>query len=419
MIPYGQALDILRRAAAERGAAGEETVALHEALGRVCAQRVLSAESLPRFDNSAMDGFAVVAGETSSASGAKPLRLPVLGSLAAGDEPRDCSRGRPGPCAYEIMTGAPIPGGFDAVVKVEDTTVLEGGRAVAVSAPVQPGEHVRCAGEDFKAGVTVLDPGTMLEPAHLLALAALGVSDLSVRRRPKAGLISTGRELVPYSKMPGPGQVRNASGLYIPAALRRLGAEVEDFGTSPDDPADFRRRLERAMGWGADLVVTTGAVSMGRYDFVADAVTSMGAQTLFHKTATRPGKPGLFARFPNGPLLFGLPGNPVSSVVVLRFFAVPVLRRLLGMREEEPVRLRLEAPVAKRDGIRCFLKARASVTPEGGSVRVLPGQGSFELRPLLEANAWAVMPEPGDGVPAGTVVDVFPSLPNEGGWGPR
>ncbi len=413
MIGYSEALHLLVETAEDVGLLPFSSAPLREAAGRVAASPIASAEPLPAFDNSAMDGFAVVCAQTAAASKSSPARLPIVGSVAAGDVPPSPARAFG---AFEIMTGAPIPAGFDAVARLEDVRREDG--EVLVFSPVDRGAYVRRAGSDYQAGLPVVAPGERLDSRHLLALAALGVARVPVRWKPKVAVISTGRELIETGAPLLPGQIRNATGPYLAAALSELGAEPRVYGTVADDPVDFKRRMDAALSQENDLILTTGAVSMGRHDFVAAAVAELGGRPLFHKVAMRPGKPILAARFGHGPLLLGLPGNPVSTVVGLRFFVAPYLRRLLGQPPERFLRAALAQPVQKPAGLRCFLKARAAAGPAGTSVQVLPGQGSFQVRPLLEANAWAILPEEPEELAAGAEVDVAPILPEDSSWAP-
>lgn len=395
MIRYAEALRRIRQAAAAAGLFRAEDVVLAGAAGRVTAARLVSLEDLPRWDNSAMDGYAVRAADA-------PGRLPVAASVSAGDQPpRSLARGT----ACEIMTGAPLPAGADAIVPVELAERDDG--LVRLPGDVSRGDYVRRAGRDFKAGSAIVEAGTALETKHLLALAALGAAKVPVRRRPRVAVLSTGRELVAPGKPPKPGQIRDATSLYLMAELRRLGCEARFHGVVRDDPSDFKRRMKKILRE-ADVILTTGAVSMGKHDFVAAAVQELGAELLYHKVAIRPGKPGLVARFPRWPVVFGLPGNPISTVAGLRFFVRPYLRERLGLAPERPLRVKLEAACEKPAGLRCFFKARLSMTPEGVSVRVLPGQGSFQIHSLLAADGWAVLPEAGRSVRAGAVVEYYP-----------
>lgn len=411
LLSYADALKILEDAAADIGLLPFSPVPLKEAAGRVAASPLTAPEALPAFANSSMDGFAVPAARTAGASEKAPVKLPIAGILHAGDA---------APCApaagtaYEIMTGAPMPAGCDSVVPIEHAARENG--AVVLRSPAEPGDFVRPAGADFSAGDVVAPAGERLGPEHVMALAALGISRVPVRWKPKVALIFTGRELVEPGHALEPGQIRNASGPYLSAALERLGCEPRSYGTVADDPADFKQRLDAVLAQENDLILTTGAVSMGRRDFVAEAVADMGGQVLFHKTAIRPGKPILAARFGHGPLLLGLPGNPISTAVGLRFFAWPVLRVLLGQAPEKTLRARLEAAVEKPERLRCFFKARASAFPHGLSVEILPGQGSFQIKPLTLANAWAILPEGAARLPANAEIELAALWPGEG-WG--
>ncbi|MDE2511399.1 MAG: molybdopterin molybdotransferase MoeA, partial [Elusimicrobia bacterium] len=335
MLPYADALAILRGAA--RNARGrflnEEEVPLAEALGRTTSRALTSREAIPPFDNSSMDGYALAAAKGVTV----PARLPVLGTIMAGDVPR-CAVETGG--AWRIMTGAPIPAGCDAVIPVEKTRDADGG-FVDILEPVESGDYVRGAGRDFPAGGEVCPAGTRLGARHLLALAAVGIAKVPVRRKPRVALISTGKELVGPGDELKPGQIRDASSTYLAAAVTALGADFQFFGISSDDPAQFRSLLEKVLASKFDVVLTTGAVSMGAADYVPETIGSLGANIFFHKTAIRPGKPGLFALFKRGPFFFGLPGNPISTVVGLRFFVEPCLREMLGRPHEAPFRARL------------------------------------------------------------------------------
>ncbi|MFI5349902.1 MAG: gephyrin-like molybdotransferase Glp [Elusimicrobiota bacterium] len=404
MIPHADALALIRGAARSRGRfIEEEDVPLPQALGRVTSRAILSREALPPFDNSSMDGYALASAKASSA----PARLTVLGTIMAGDAPR-CAVESGG--AWRIMTGAPMPAGCDAVIPVEKTRELDGGSSVEVLEPVETGDYVRGAGRDFAAGAEVCPAGTRLGSRHLLALAAVGLARVPVRRKPRVALIATGKELAPPDAELKPGQIRDSSSAYLAAAVPLLGADFDSFGVVADDEEEFRARLEKILSSNYyDIVLTTGAVSMGSADYIPKIVESMGANILFHKTAIRPGKPGLFARFDKGPLFFGLPGNPISTVVGLRFFVEPCLRELLGRPHERPFRSTLSSPVDKPEGLRCFFKARHA--PDG-KIEILPGQASFQIHSLLSADCWAVLPEDGAHLKEGAEIESFPLCEN-------
>ena len=397
MLPHEDALRLVRDAARGRGLLPAETVALSDALGRTTAEPVSGVDAIPPFDNSSMDGYALASARAAGA----PALLPVLGTIMAGDPPRCQAESG----AWRIMTGAPIPAGCDAVVPVERTRATPDGRGVEILESPHPGDFVRGRGRDFAEGALVCPEGSVLTARHLLALAAVGRREVSVRRRPRVALISTGRELVTPGAPLEPGQIRDATSSYLAAALPLLGCDFESHGVVADDPAAFERRLDRLRG--VDLVLTTGAVSMGDADFIPSSLAKLGAETVFHKAAIRPGKPVLFARFPKGPFVFGLPGNPVSTVVGLRFFAEPLIRELLGRPVEAPSRARLSAAVEKPEHLKCFFKAR-HVSP--GVVEILPGQQSFQIYSLLSSDCWAILPLGKSSLAEGEEIEVMPLL---------
>ncbi|MEO6155473.1 MAG: gephyrin-like molybdotransferase Glp [Thermomonas sp.] len=407
MISYSYALQQVLAACSPLPA---EQVPLAQSLGRVFAQDVFAHANLPPFDNSAMDGFALASGDAVLAAGCEFV---AVGSQAAGDGNCDGEAASTGD-ACEIMTGASLPNGLDAVVPIEQVDVLlrDGdGRPsrIRLLVDVMPGAHVRLRGQDVAHGDCIVRAGTTHDSSTHMLLAALGFETLLMHPRVPAALIATGRELVDDPRQPlAPGQIRNSNGPYLAARLEEAGARVVHRETVGDDAAAFTEALQRGLDAGAQLVLSTGAVSMGRYDFVPDALRALGATIVFHKVSIRPGKPVLFARLPGGQLYFGLPGNPVSSAVGMRFFVEPALRVLLGQSPERPVCLPLAEPVQKKAGLKCFFKAHVDLDASGRlQVRVLQGQESFRIRPLLSANAWAVLDAARDGYSAGDDVVVY------------
>lgn len=403
MIGYDEALAVILREAARLEV---RRCSPEQALGHVLAEPVTSDEHLPPFDNSAMDGFALHVGGATLRTGTE---FDVAGAQAAGDARVEAAHG-----AWEIMTGARLPEGLDAVVPVEQVEVLDrdaDGRPLRIrlSAEVEAGQHVRLRGEDVMRGRQVVEAGTRIEARHLMVMAALGVQAVSVARRPRIAIITTGRELVDDPAQPlESGEIRNSNGPFLAARAIEAGADVVFRETVSDEPSTFLVALEHALGAGADVVLSTGAVSMGRYDFVPDTLRGIGATIHFHKVRIRPGKPLLFARLAGGQLYFGLPGNPVSSAVGLRFFVEPALRALTGMTPERPIRVPLAAAYRKRAALRFHLKGRLEVDGTGRlQARVLPGQESFRILPLLAANAWIVVPEDAPPPEAGDLVDVY------------
>ncbi|ODU44460.1 gephyrin-like molybdotransferase Glp [uncultured Aquimonas sp.] len=380
-----------------------ESVAVDVASDQVLAADVICAEDLPPFDNTAMDGYALPLGLRTAQAGEV---FEVRGEQAAGDAARASD------AACEIMTGARIPDGLDAVVPVEQIRVLDqdaAGRAlrIGITAEVPPGQHIRCAGEDIRCGERALPAGTRIGPQQRLLLAGIGCARVDIVRRPRLALFCTGRELVEAGAPLGSGEIRNSNGPYLSAAIAAAGAELLRYAVLPDEAAPLRQSIGEAVDAGAQVILSTGAVSMGRYDFVPEVLRELGAQLVFHKLRMRPGKPLLFARLPGGQLYFGLPGNPASSAVGFRFFVCAALRALLGLKPERPWRLPLLADARKKSGFTLYQKACVRIAEDGRiGVELLRGQESFKVRPLAEANAWAALPAEAEVLPAGTPIDV-------------
>ncbi len=410
MISYKEALSLLHA----QGKLASLTHPTNDACGYVSAQDVLSEVSVPSFPNSAMDGFAVRRAEVTGASETNPVTLQVTGSAVAGDAPTSAGGG-----AWEIMTGAPVPEGYDTVVKIEDVVISKKNtqgrpQAISLTTPLADKANIRQAGEDFVPGTSLLNRGALITPFHVMALAAVGQKTIAVAPKPNITVFSTGKEVIDTIDTPLlPGQIRNSNAPYLMAALGALPVQAQYAGVMHDEPAVFEERLQQVLPK-TNIVISTGAVSAGRHDFIPDSLRKLGASILFHKVAIRPGKPILYARFPAGTHYFGLPGNPVSASVGLRFFVVPLLRHLQGMAAEVPIAARLVASSSKKAGFRFFRKARVTASTEGQlQVDSLAGQESFKIHPLLRANCWAVFREDKNSVDAGSLVDVYPLTPEQ------
>lgn len=371
-----------------------EPVALGEAGGRILAEDAVATVDLPPFPSSAMDGFAVRAADS-------PGRLVVVGSVAAG---APATAGLREGEAMGIATGGAVPTGADAVVRIEDV-VLEGN---TVEVPgVGEGTSVRPRGGDIRQGEVVIEKGTRLGAAHVAALAAAGVARVSVSRRPRVAVLATGSELRPPGELLGPGQIFDANGVLLATALSAAGAEVEVLPAVEDDPDAHRTALERGLD--ADVLVTTGGVSVGPHDLVRSILRSLGVEEVFWGVAVKPGKPLAFG-VRGTTLVFGLPGNPVSSLVGCELFVRPAALALQGASEPGPVYrdARLASAVkrnARRDEL---LRARMRFTDDGVIVEPVTGQESHMIVRAAGADALVLSPR-GDGeLPEGSHVRYFP-----------
>jgi len=368
--------------------------------GCVLAEDVTAAVSLPSFDNSSMDGYAVRAAETTHSSERAPASLPVTGEIAAGDTA--AYRLAPG-TAMRIMTGARLPDGADAVVPVEWTN---GGDAhVDVYRPAEPGHAVRYIGGDATAGETLLSAGVRMRPMQIAVAASAGRKTLRVRPRPRVVVLSTGNELTEPGTPLVPGRIWDSNSYMIAAAAREAGAFAVRRSAVPDDPAGMLPALEEQLA-GADLLITTGGVSMGgEHDVVKAALQSLGTVT-FRKVAMQPGMPQGFGTIGAGQVpIFTLPGNPVSAYVSFQLFVRPAIAALQGAGDLRlpSVRATLTAGVRSPKGRRSYLRG----VLDGGQVTPLSGQGSHQIAALGKANALIIVPEDETSLPQGDTVDVL------------
>jgi len=371
----------------------DEEVGLLDALGRVLAHDAHSDIDVAPFDNSAMDGFAVRRDDLAGASPTTPVQLRVVEHVAAGDAPT--KRVGPGEVA-RIMTGAPVPDGADAVVMVEDSAVVEGdggeGSIVALSREPDEGAHVRHRGEEVRAGDIVVAQGDVIGPAAIGLLASTGHATVSVVRRPRVAVISTGSELTEVDQIPGPGKIRNSNSYSIAAQVHAAGGIPVRFPIVPDD-IDVTRDAFLEAASDADLILTSGGVSVGDFDYVRPVLEELGELT-FCKVAMRPGNPQTLGSIKGVPF-FGLPGNPTSTYVGFEMFVRPALRVMQGFSELDRPRVtaRLTHEVKKKPERRYYLRARLEHTDDGYEVTLSGSQSSALLTAAHRGNCFIVLPQ--------------------------
>jgi molybdopterin molybdotransferase len=397
LLPVDAALETILRAMRPLGA---ERVPIADALGRVIVEDVVSPRDLPPWDNSSVDGYAVVAADLGGATPERPVGLAVIEEIPAGRMPEH--KVAPGSAA-RIMTGAPMPAGADAVVMVEDTA-LEGGR-VLVRAAVERGESVRARGQDVRAGTVVIPAGRRARPAEVGMLASLGRAAVSVGRRPRVGILATGDELADLGDAERPDRIFNANSYAVAAQAAEAGGVAVLLGIARDRPDDLRERLRSLDG--LDLLVVCGGVSVGKFDFVRDVLTELGMVMEFWRVAMKPGSPMAFGSVRGTPV-FGLPGNPVSSMVTFEVFVRPALLRMAGAADlgRPIVAAELDAPIDKTRGKTHFVRGR--LLREGSRVRVTPtgSQDSGVLTSMVKATGLIVLPRDAERAERGQVVDV-------------
>ena len=381
-----------------------ERVPLLEALDRVLAEDVRAPQDIPPFTNSAMDGFAVRSVDVAGADPSHKMRLQVIGQVAAGEAPSVSVQ--PG-TAVRIMTGAPLPEGADAVVRFELTESTPD--TVLVCAGAAPGENVRPAGEDVRAGDVAIAQGTPIRPHVIGLLASLGCSEVACHRRPRVAVLATGDELVPLGEPLRPGQIRNSNEYSLAALVEEAGGVPVCLGIARDNAAHLKSKLAEGLTQNVDLFLTSAGVSIGDYDIVKDVLAEEGV-VHFWQVAIKPGKPLAFGRIQGVPLL-GLPGNPVATAVAFEAFARPAILTMLG--RPRPYRVELPAILDEdvyNSGRRHYMRAwvrrvgrEFHVATRGSGVST---QGSGILSSLVWANCLLIVPEDVTYLPAGSSVEV-------------
>jgi molybdopterin molybdotransferase len=396
-----------------------ETVDLLAGVGRVLAEGILADRDFPPFARATRDGYAVRAADLAKI----PARLEVVGEVKAGDwpEPGECSVG-PGQ-AVGIMTGAPLPAGADAVVMVEHTSPIRelAGKfvdeLVEVRRSVGVGENFVPRGAEARAGQLLLDRGRRLDQAAIAIAASVGKSRVQVFRKPRVAVLSTGDEVVEIGATPGPAQIRNSNSYSLAAQVQNAGGEAVRLAIAPDERVRLRALIEEGLG--CDLLLLTGGVSMGKYDLVEQVLGELKAEFYFTGAEIQPGRPVVFGSCGAGALarvpaphkkyFFGLPGNPVSTMVTFELFARPMIEALAGMTPQRLIflRARLKSEIRTKTGLKRFLPAMLSGEFENAEVELARWQGSGDIAALARANCYIVIPPDRERLDAGEWVSLL------------
>lgn len=419
-ITYNEALEIVLQTAQEsmHGCGDQfEEVSLEDAAGRIAGRHQTSPVTTPPFDTSAMDGYAVCSEALREASIENPVTFVVKCTIAAGDEPislpNEPSNGVY-PCV-EIMTGAQFPRSvsgkpFDACVKIEDTVRQlkcrrDSEQYIVIKRPIPGNANRRFAGEDFQKGDILLEKGDVVRPHHIMGMASVGVSQVTVCRRPRVAIWSTGKEVTsPNGEYKSCIKIRDANGPYLLAAIREMGADADFLGTLDDNEQILREEIRTNVEENRyDLIVTTGAVSKGKFDFILPALKAIGAEIRFHGVAMRPGHPVILATIPsehgNIPF-FGLPGNPVATAACFRFLVTPFIRYSLGGTQESPKNAKMELRNGMRKAVALlpahldhFRHGKLRITSDGGAqVELSQEQSPAKISYFSSSNCWVHIP---------------------------
>jgi molybdopterin molybdotransferase len=400
---------LVEQQAAQISTPATESVDLLVAAGRVLSEPVFADRNLPPFPRSTRDGYAVHSADLASL----PASVDVIGEIRAGERieniPKEMLAGQ----AISIMTGAPVPQGADAVVMVEYTKPH--GPRVEIKRGVAIGENIVLAGAEAKQGGLLVDRGVCLDPATIALAASVGKSSLQVYKRPRVAVLSTGDEIVSIDATPSPTQIRNSNSYSLAVQIRNAGGEPVLLPIAPDEPRKLRALIEEGLK--SDLLLMTGGVSMGRYDLVEQVLEELKAEFFFTGAKIQPGRPvvfgkcgaGALVRESTGTYVFGLPGNPVSTMVTFELFARPILEALAGLspRKLRFVYANLKSEIRVKPGLKRFLPAILSGDFEASQVELVPWQGSGDVAATARANCYIVIPSDRDRIPAGEFVAIL------------
>lgn len=409
VLSFEDARRVVEEHAARISAPGTEFVELLEASGRVLAMPILADRDIPPFPRSTRDGFAVRSADLVNL----PATLEVIGEIKAGADTASIPALMRCGQAISIMTGAPVPAGADAVVMVEHTLRREG--HVEVTKSTTPGENVVPRGTEAAKGTLLVDRGARMNEAAIALAASVGKSGLLIFRRPQVTVLTTGDEIVNIDVTPGPTQIRNSNSYSLAAQIRQAGGEAILLPIAPDEPEKLRSLIQEGLNY--DLLLLTGGVSMGRYDLVEQVLLEMHAEFFFTGAKIQPGRPVVFGRFSEGSraspwapkYFFGLPGNPVSTMVTFELFVRPMLEALAGQAPRKLMFLhaRLKGEIRVKTGLKRFLPAIVSGELENSSVELVRWQGSGDIAALARTNCYLVIPPDREHIAAGEWVPVL------------
>ena len=402
---YNQAKKILSNAKLK---IKNEIINVDSSLNRIVSENILSKVNYPAGDNAAFDGFVVRAKDTIKLNKKNFKNFKILGSLAAGDKPKLKYKRF---STVEVMTGALIPKGFDTIIPIEKIEFDKEKKNILVNEKQKKNLHIRFAGSDFKIKDIIIKKGIQINSNHILALKTLGIKKLKVKKIPNIIFFSTGNEISEKINVPD-WKVRNSNSYYIKSLTGQFAFNFIDGGILRDEEEKlFKSKLNKLIKSNIDLIITSGAVSAGKYDFIPGVVKSLPLETYLKSVAIRPGKPFMFAKIKNKQkAIFGLPGNPMSSAACFRFFVYPYLCNSLQTKEEKPLKAILKNSFIKKKDFTRFIKCKLHMNNKGlQEVEVLKGQESFRIKSFVNANSWGSFPSGKSKFKKGDIIDCFPA----------
>ena len=414
MKSFSQALKIIKKG---KILISDEYVKSSKSLNRISAENIYSNVNYPSANNSSFDGFAIKSRETKNLNKKKDKLFFISGSIAAGNKPikKNFQKFK----TYEIMTGGLLPKDFDAIIPKEKIIYYpyeKKPKYILINKKIKKFQNVRIKGSDFKKKDLIVKKGTILQSNHILALKALGVKKIKVKRIPNILFFSTGNEITNQFKIPD-WKVRNSNFYYMQSINKNFSFNIINGGILKDkDELIFEKHLNRVIKSKIDIIITSGAVSAGKFDYIPKIVKKFKLSNYLQGAAIRPGKPILFAKFKGKEkAIFGLPGNPISSAACFRFFVYPYIENILNLQHENPIKASLKNNFEKKNNFTRFIKSKLDTTKNGKlEVKLLPGQESFRIKSFVRSNMWAVLPHGQSKFKKGQIIDCFfPTLSNK------
>ena len=407
MISYKNSLNILRKSQLK---IGDEIINSSNCLNRISASNIFSKVDNPAANNAAFDGFAINSNDTKKIDKNKFRLFKILGTIAAGDKPlnRKIKKFQ----TVEIMTGGIIPKGFNTIIPIEKIIFhpnKKNPKSILVDRKIKKNEYVRFKSSDFKKKDLLIKKGTVLNSNHILALKTLGLKNIKVKKIPNILFFSTGNEITDQNKIPE-WKIRNSNSHYINSLKKNFLFNFKYGGILRDKDANlFAQKIKRMVNSKIDIIITSGAVSAGKFDYIPSVVRKLSLSNYFKGVAIRPGKPILFAKIKGKQkAIFGLPGNPISSAACFRFFVYPYLRESLGAGKEKPIKALLKNSFSKKFNFTRFVKSRVNTTKNGKLVvEILKGQESFRIQSFVKSNIWTVLPAGKSKLKKNEIVDCF------------
>ena len=414
MINYQQAIKLINKVSLNLP---NKKISIPDSLNRVCAKNILSPSINPLANNTAFDGFAVLAKETRYLSKKRVKKFKILKTIGAGDNPKIKKYQKNS--SVEIMTGGIVPKPFDSIIPVEKIKYYPSEikpTHIFVDSEVKKFSFIRFAGEDYNLKDVVVKKGEVIQPKHIMALTTLGIKDLYVKKKPKIIFFGTGKEIVDYKKKNiSNWQVRNSNNHYFTSFGKSLHYQIIDGGVIKDnEKRKLKEKLRKKLKSDIDIFVTSGAISAGKFDFIPKLINELSFKTYFKGISIKPGRPIMLSKFKRKEkLFFGLPGNPISCAAGFRFFVYPLLRNSLGMLKEKKFKAKLINKYSKQKNFTHFARCLINVNAKGlGELQVLQGQQSHRIESFVKANCWGIFPGGKEQFKSGDIVEWVPLIPN-------